>query len=444
MEKVEAPRKINTHGKDLFLIGMIVFVLILALTVLAYKGFIRDRVKNSEEYRTAVFFASSSSSVQNMLLAPLEHVVFDDLWIKEEESYGVCYVTFDLFLQNNLTERLGVGLVKVADFWIVYDAVLGQGTPAAYTVTSTYDVILTLLETLESQSFQKAWTILDVLKNEIKDPSLYDYLTARVKALDGHSQSAVTLLNDLLMRVKKAKPAVLFERAMIYFDQQAYDEAAKIFQEILVLCQQVEDLQKSRGSRQSLFADLPKDPLITAFDYRSLQAVTLQNLALTYFHLQDDEMALQTADQALEKAGQIDSSVITNVARFIKAMSFYALKRLDQADQHFALVIENPTNANLSQKAWAYYYRGLIADEEKRLDDSLDYFETAVNLDPFNFSIRKGAILYLAQRGAPGDTQIALAFALRGVQYNVEKTYFQELAARLSKQLGIEDVSGEL
>lgn len=430
---------IKVYGLQLVLIGVIGFIAILTFTILTYRIFIKDRVKKSEEYNTATYFVVNSETLKEQLLSPMESMHFRDIHVTENEGYGVCEITFDLHLKNDLVETLTVGLVKVADFWIVYEAELSPETPGAYLLVSTYQKIIMMLDRLAYQDVQTAQAMLELIKKEIRDPDLFEYLSAKVNSISGNTVYSRQILDDLRHRVDHSILAVNFERAMIYFTDKDYRKALEIFDQVIKDYDLKESESDDYNEAESIFAGLPKDPLISSFENVNILAETYQNMALAHYNLEEYDKGVHFADMAISKAEEIGSEVVNSTAMFVKGLNLFRLKRLDDADMVFSEVIADLDNTNLSQKAWAYYYRADIAARYAKHSESLDYYETAVHLDPFNHLIRKGAIDYLVNRNQPGDLEIALSMAIRGIDYEVETFVFQEDAVRLFKMLGLPD-----
>lgn len=436
-EKTVAEDRIQTYGTELVLIGVIVFIAIIAFIILSYKLFIKERVKKSTEYNTATYYVVNSETLKEHLLSPMESMEFSDLNVTENENFGVCELEFELHLQNDLNEKLRVGLVKVADFWIVYDVVMSPDTPAAYQLVSTYQKIITLLNYLSYQDTKLAEIILELIKNETRDPNLVEYLSARVQAMAGNETYSAQLLDDLKYRVAYSKLAVMYERAMIHFAESEHEKARDVFKEIIVEYDLATESEDRLSRSRSIFSGLPKDPLIASFSHDTVVADTHQNLALTYYHLGDFSTGLEQAELAIEKALSIGSKSIQSTSLYVKALNLYELKEFEKADLTFENVIADLDNHNLSQKAWSYYYRGQIAIRLGSEEECLDYFERAVSLDPFNYVIRLDTVRYLMNRNYNGDLEIALGLALRGIQYDVEPERFKDLAQKISARLGI-------
>lgn len=433
-----APQVVKVYGVELVLIGIVGFIAILTFTILTYKVFIRDRVKKSEEYNTATFYVVNSETLREQLLSPMESMEFRDIEVTEREDYGICEITFDLHLKNDLVEVLKIGLVKVSDFWIVYEAKLSPNTPAAYLLVSTYQKVIMMLDRLSYQDSTTAQMMIELIRKEIRDPNLFEYLNARVNAIAGNSIYAKQILDDLQHRVENSVLAVKYERAMIHFTDLDYTKALEVFAEIIAEYDRT-SVEDESYKPESIFDGLPKDPLIASFNHDNILADTYQNMALAHYNLAQYEEGIRYAEMAITKAEDTDSNSVLSTAMFVKGLNLFRLKRFDDADSVFSDVIADLDNTNLSQKAWAYYYRADIASRFSRNRESLDYYETAVGLDPFNYLIRQGAIEYLVNRNQAGDYEIALGFAIRGVDYEVEKSYFKEKAAQLFQLLSLPD-----
>lgn len=431
-------KKIETHGLELVFIGVIVFVAIILLTIVTYKIFIKERVKKSVEYNAATYFVVNSLSLKEYLLSPMQSMKFKDIQVTEKENYGICQINFTLTLNNNLTEEIEIGLVKVADFWIVYDAIISPNTPSAYYLVSTYQKILLFLERLDFQDYQTAEIYLDLIEKESRDPFLLDYLSARVNAIAGNSTYAYQLLDDLGKRVQYSRLSIWLEQGMIEFEREKFEEANFFFQKIVDEYATLKAIEK-KSEGKSIFDGLPKDPLIATFGHDNVMAEAYKMLAESYRKTGQFEKSLELADKSIEHAKAIHSRVVLSASLLIKAFSLFDLNRYEAADEVLKEVIHDLENPNFSQKAWAWYYRAIIAVSINRNDDALDYYETAMGLDPYNSVFRKGAIEYLIKRNLVGDLDIALGYALRGIDYEIEKSVFQDLASRIYSLLGLED-----
>jgi tetratricopeptide (TPR) repeat protein len=436
--------KIQTHGFELVLVGIVVFAAIIGSMILSYRFFIIERVKDSEEYNTATYFVVNSETLKEQLLTPMESLRFDDIHVVDYQSYGLCEISFNLILKTGLVQRLKVGLVRVADFWIVYEATLNPDSPAKVPLLSTYQVVIEVLARLEYQDMSMARAYLNLLKKDLRDPNLYDYLSARVSIAENNDVYAAQLLDDLQERVAYGKLSVIFERGMIDFSKEDFNAALIAFHE--VQSQYEKELQNKSGEDENaiLFSGLPKDPFIASFEHASVYASACQMLALAYHRAQQYDLGLEWSLKAIEQADKIKSKIVRSTALYVKALNLYSLQRYLEAESAFTDVISDIDNANLSQKAWAYFFKGEITVRLGSQADSLDYYEAAVNLDPTNSVIRKGVIEYLISRNLTGDYEIALGVALRGLDYGVEKEVFRKYLSNLYGRLGMRDKSGSL
>jgi tetratricopeptide (TPR) repeat protein len=430
--------KIKTYGVELVLMGVVAFFAIISLTIITYKIFIKERVKNSEEYSTATYFVVNSQTLKDHLLSPMQSMSFDDLMVSERETHGICEITFHLTLKNKLTETLKVGMVKIADFWVVYEAVLSPKMPSEYYLVSTYQKILGLLERLDFQDHKTAMLYFELIKKETRNPNLLDYLNARVNAIAGNSTHSDQLLRDLGDRIKYSKLAVLLERGMVFYDSEDYKKAIEHFEAIKKEYDDYKDKTKKQTGK-SIFAGLPKDPFIATFAHDNVLAESYKMLSESYRKSGRFDKGLEYAELAIEQANKISSKVTRSAAMLVKAYSLFDLNRYKEADEAFKDVINDVGNPNLTQKSWAWYHRAIIASAFRRHEDALDYYETAVSLDPFNHTFRKGIIEYLIERNYVGDLEVALGFSLRGIDYEAQKQYFKEMASRLYLRLGQED-----
>jgi tetratricopeptide (TPR) repeat protein len=432
-------KKIKTYGHELIFLGFIFFAGIILVSLATYQFYLKQRAQQSVEFRTAKHFIHHSASLKDHLLTELEEIDFQDLRVVEQDDYGVCEITFSLKLKYDLKETVRVGLVKVADYWIVYRVTTDPDTDMEYSVTSTYDKILFLLEKLSLQDYQNLTLMLDIIEPEIFDDKLKKYLKARVDAVTGNIAYATRLLDQLLGIEGYSKVAIMFERAMIDFSLKYYENAIKLLQAIVleIATQETDDAKLMR--MHSLFSGLPKDLFIASFLHSNILTDVYQNLALAYYQLSDYQKGLDNANLAIQKATETKSIVAKSSALFIRALNLYALQKFQNADEAFSDVINDLNNTNLTQKAWSYYYKAEVAARFGRAEDSLDYFETAVGLDPFNYPIRKATIEYLLNRYFEGDLEIALGLALRGVDYGIEKETFKNLASLIYTRLGMAD-----
>ena len=280
-------KKIKTYGFELVVIGVTLFVLIIALSIAAYTTFIKDRVKKSTEYKTAVYFLVHSPTIKEQLLSPIKAISFKNLSVSERSDYGICEITFSLILNNDLTEELRVGLVKVADYWIVYESVLNPDTPSTQELVSTYQKILIFLDYLSYQDVQTAGVVLDIIKTEIQDANLLAYLQARLKTLAGDDAQAIKTLDALAASAHYAVPAALYERAMIDFDNDDFKNAITQFLQVKNKIEVFQTMEEIVIKQQSIFHNLPKDPFIVIFNHDNIMAELYQNLALAYYHTGD-------------------------------------------------------------------------------------------------------------------------------------------------------------
>jgi len=416
----------------------VLFVAIILSTIVAYKLFIKHQVLQAVEYKTAVYFVEHSESVREQLLAAIVSIEFDDAKVVEKGDYGVCEIFFDLQLKDDLHERLRVGLVKVSDFWIVYEAELNPYTVAAYPLLDTYRKILFFVKTLEYPDDPSAQIALEAVKGEVLDQDLAHYLTARLLALSNKRDEARQLLDDLAKHVVYSKPAVMFERGTIDFSEKEYETAIRVYLEIEKEILSRRSNQDRHLKLRNLFRQMPNDPFNAMFSYESILADVYLNLSQAYVSVGQYEKGLEAAEKAIEQATEIKAKVTLGSARFAQAVILYAMGRYKDANDSFSGVISDLDNTNLTQKAWSYFHKAEIAVRlGKRSSYIVDYYETAVNLDPFNYPIRKGVIEFLMNRAGPGDLEVALGMALRGVDYGIEPELFSRYAGTLYQRLGI-------
>lgn len=437
--KPDIIQKVKTQGFELVLIGILAFIFIIGLTIGAYHIFIMDRVKNSVEFRTAINFAANSEELKKILVSSIEAIHFDDISVNEKEGYGRCWIYFNIELTDDLEQPLAVGMVKVADYWIVASAILNEGMPGQVELWTTYGQILDLLSRIDFRDWEYAEARLASIKAEIRDSALEEFLTAKLNARNGNDVYALQVLEDLESRVKYSKFSVMNEMARIHYARKDYDKAVGIlFAMEEIYKEELED--EIRGfSFVSIFEGLPKDPFKAEVDPGSVMADSRRLLARIYYDKQDYENGLKWSDKAVEQAEKIESSVMRVSSIFEKALNLYGLARYDDAEVEFKNVIFDLDNPNLFQKAWAYFYRADIAARQARPADALDYYEIAVNLQPREALIRKGTIEYLMARGYIGDLEIALGLALRGIDYEVERSAFKSLASQIYVRLGLAD-----
>jgi tetratricopeptide (TPR) repeat protein len=435
--------KIRTYGAEFVFIGVLSFAALIGMMIVAYRLFIVGRVKSSEEFRTASYYAANSSDLRSHLSGPVEDLRFEDIDVNESEGFGVCEIYFDLALSGGKIEKLAVGLVKVADFWIVYEAQLRPGASDAVELRSTYQAILLFLEKIDYQEFDEAAALLHLIRGEMRQSPLEDFLAAKLNAVNGNDTYAKQVLSDLAARLEFSKFTVLYEEALLHFNRQDYAQAVDTLNRIESLYAAEKDREGTDG-RGGLFAGLPKDPFLAELDPENVLASSRKLLALAYNYAGDFEQGLKWSEKAIEQAERIDSAVIRSGAVYLKALNLYSLGRYQEADKEFATVISDLDNPNLSQKAWSYYFRADVASREGRPEDSLDYYEMAVTLDPTNAMVRRGAIEYLVARNYVGDFEIALGMALRGLDYGVEKDQFKTLASDLYRRLGLADKTAQM
>lgn len=442
--KPDILKKVKTQGLELVLIGILAFVFIIGLTIGAYHIFIMDRVKNSVEFRTAINFAANSEELKKKLVSPIETIRFADISVNEKEGYGRCWIYFDIELADDLEQPLAVGMIKIADYWIVASAILNEGTPSEEELWNTYGQILDLLSRIDFRDWEYAEARLASIKAEIRDSALEEFLTAKLNARNGNDTYALQVLEDLESRVEYSKFSVMNEMARIHYARKDYDKAAEILFSMEEIYKK-ELKSEIRGfSFVSIFEGLPKDPFKAEVDPGSVMADSRRLLARIYYDKKDYENGLKWSEKAIEQAEKIKSSVMRVSSIFEKALNLYGLSHYDDAEVEFKNVIFDLDNPNLFQKAWAYFYRADIASRQGRPADSLDYYEIAVNLQPREALIRKGTIEYLMARGYVGDLEIALGLALRGIDYDVERGTFKTLTSQIYTRLGLVDQTAKM
>lgn len=434
--------KLKTQRLEFLFMATLGFAIFIILSIMSYRFFIMGRLKDSIEFKTASFFAVNSHSLSEILLTPIQSLEFDEIHVTEKENQGFSEITFQMDLKDGLHETLRVSLVKVADFWIVYQAELNPDSPRAQILPSTYGKIILLMERLDFGDFEAAQNYLRPLKREILDSILRDFLEARVNALAGHVVPASQLLKDLESRVKHSHLAVLYTKALLEFNQDHFLEAIAILTQMEEL---YESYQKDENlALQGWAPGLPKNPFLASLEPDSVIASSRKLLALSYHNTGNYLKGLDWSEAAIKQAQKIGSTVIYSSSIYLKALNLYDLQRFDEADREFTHVIHDLDNPNLKQKAWAYFFRGDVASRYGRHEESLDFYEIAVALEPKNGLIRQGVISYLMNRGYGGDLEIALGMALRGIDFGVEKEVFKDLASQIYYRLGVKDKTRSL
>lgn len=438
--KQPAP-KIKTYGFELVLMATVGFFAILFATIMTYQLFIKARVKSSPEYKTATYYVTHSLSLKNQLLSPITRLEFDDINVIREGEFGKSSVDFDLYLENGVQEKLSIIMVKVADYWLVVDARLQPGALRQINLSSTYSKLVQFFTFLHYQDTQSARAMLELIQSEIMDLGFYDLVVAKLNSIEGNSTYAKQLLRDLADRSKYSKLSIFYDQAEIEFFEGNYDSTHKKLDELFLFYQNSLFQEKQKGVLSTVFKKLPSDPFNSNFneDLILAQAYLLRSRA--YVMQNKHDLASQAVDEAIQAAQKAKSSKNYSFGLYFRALIYYDLQDWKAAEDAFNQVINDSANLNLTQKAYSYYYKGYIADKFKRYKDALDYFETAVTLNPFNPTVRKGAIEYLMSRGYVGDLEIALGMSLRGIQYNVGAEDFKSLAGQIYARLGLPDKS---
>lgn len=431
-------KNIKTYGLEFVLVGILGFVTLILTTIGSYRIFIMDRVKASDEFKTASYFVSHSPTLKKHFKQPLNSIKFKDIEVTERENFGMAQVIYDLKLKNNEAHELEVATVKVADYWIVYEVMLDPGSKNETFLLSTYYKILRFLESLDFRELEQAEAILQMIQAESRDGNLSEFLTASLEATKGNQAYALQILTDLLQRVHFSQMAVQYEIALIHYQNEDYEKTIQELGKIENLYQSYQKEKKEKAI-QSLFAALPKDPFLATLEPDNVWASSLKLFSLSHYNSKRYEDALAFADKAIEQAEKIKSSVVKNGSIYLRGLNLYYLERFEEAKKEFTTVISDPDNPNLLQKSWAYFFKAKIAAKEGFHADSLDYFEMAVNLEPTNDLVRQGAIDYLLERNFVGDFEIALGYALRGIDYGQNRGVFLDYASRIYKKLGLRD-----
>lgn len=456
---MENNTKIKTHGFELFLFVVIGFIVLISFMILAYRVFIIERLKGSTEYQTANYFLTKSKTLILELSGeeidfskplkdvpnPIESVELDKMEVSEKDEYGYSSVSFNVALKNGLTQHVKISLARFADFWIVSGAALNDGMPHEVRLSSTYDKILVMMQRLDFNDSQTAAAILEYIKMESWDSKLIYFLDAKVNLAGGNYTYAAQKLDDLLRDIGYARLAVMYDRARVHLAERENPKLTGEMAKAIQLLLDIESLYeryyaKLKPSRlKTFFSSMPKDQLMASLDAESLLASTRKTLALAYFYEKKYDQSLIWAEKAMAQGIKIQSSVILNDAEFVMGQNLYFMARYDEADKHFDAIIRDPANANLVQKSWCYFFRADIAARLQNHTVALDFYEMAINLDPLNASVRKAAIEYLVRRNYTGDVEIALAWALRGIDYETTGNTFKTIASKLYSYLGIRD-----
>lgn len=456
---MENKPKIRTHGFELFVIVILGFVVMIVFIVLAYRVFILERLKKSPEYQTANYYLTKSKTLILELAGeeidyskplkeienPIEHISLDKMDVNEKDEYGYSNVSFHVLLKNGLNVRVKIALARYADFWIVAGVNLNPGLPHEIRMSSTYDKILVMLERIDFNDAATAAAILGYIKSETWDAKLVYYLDARVNYASGNFTYAAQKLDDLLRDAGYARLAVMYERARVHLSLRDDASHPGQMQMAIQMLLDIESLYekfyaKLKPSRlRNFFSSMPKDQLIASLDAASILASSRRTLSLAYYFDKKYDQSLSWAEKTYDQAKLINSAVLMNDAEFIMGQNLYYMARYDEADVMFDAIIRDAGNANLVQKAWSYYFRADIAARLQKNTVALDFYEMAISLDPLNETIRRAAIRFLVRRNYTGDLEIALGWALRGVDYETQGNIFKQIASKLYSMLGLRD-----
>lgn len=441
-ETTADPKSIKIYGGELVVIAIVAFVSLLLITILSYRFFVMERIKKSDEFFTASTFVNSAEYLNDYFLDTVENLKLDDITFSENQQSGYSVLIFKLRLKNDLTERVAIELFKVADFWIVNSVILSPGTIYEYELTPTYALINIFFEKLFYGDVKTAASYLKTIEDDNRDPHLNDYLKARLAIAKGNYEFALQLLKDLELRVFYGRVSVVFAQGLAYFNQEKYELALTEFQRAL---SEKDSYKKQFGKNRHNRDFIASGGLLFAqFNHEMIHGEVLNYMAQTHFHLKQFQEALNDCNEGIKIAGQIKSRSLASSLRYVKALNLFQLNRWDEAIVAFDEVIQDIDNSNLVQKAWSYYYKGKIGDALRQYHNIYDYFERAVSLDPSNAMIRLQTIQFLMNRNFPGDLEIALSLALRGIQYEVQKDDFRNLSSRLYQRLNLKDKSASI
>ncbi len=410
------------------------------VTLFAYRVVADAEIKKAPEYRVAVQFVRYSDALQDVLVGRLGTIDYEDLRVSEKGGYGLCEIAFRLALKDGLSDTLRVGLVKVADFWFVYQAELNPDEPRKAVVESTYQKVLLFQQDVDLNDIESAKYFLEEIRKENSDPVLMAYLNAQWLTADGKYDEAITSLASASSDAHYALPAIAYQKGLAEFGKGDYAMAINSLKSLVDIIA----MAQNNVSAEGLFENLPKDPFLASVNPRTILASSQKTLALAYVYSKDYEQGLAWAEKAIAQSTRIHSSVTRLNAIYVKALSLFYLQRYDDAEAAFRVVAIDIDNANLSQRAMAYYYRGYIAAHAAKHEEALDNYEIAVSLDPLNVRIRSDAITYLINRNFAGDYEIALGLAIRGMDYDTDGTTFKTLAASLFGKLGLPDKTAQM
>lgn len=417
--------------------GVLIFTIALVLMFSSYSYFIRKQVESSDEYETAVKFVKTSKDLHESAEIDLKDLHFKGLQITLKNNVGQSQIQFAS--QDN---EIHVGLVRIADYWIVYDVTLHKPS-GAFPVTGTYELILNYLIDWSLKDIESAATSYEMAVQEIHNSHLREYLAAKQAALLDNLDKAQIAFEKNLKKAQESRAAILYDRAFLFFNAEQYAEALKVLSPLVTELSGKQS-ENPADLEPGLFQNLPKDPLVANYDHQNILAKSYKLMALCHYNIDDFENGVLMAEQALTQAENINSSVLSQSALYIKGLNLHAAEDYKLAEEVFDEVIMDIDNPNLEQKSWAYFFKSDIARRENRQQEALDYLEFAINLEPKNSNIRKEAIGYLIERNYTGDLEIALGLALRGIDYGVERELFKDLSSQLYQRLEMPDKTWSL
>ena len=430
-------KNLRISGFKFVILGTATFALLIALIIMIYFLFVEDLVINSKEYEAASYYIANAKLLQENFLTPIEAIRYDDMVQFDKDHIGRASIIFKVQLKHNLKEKIQIEMLKFGDFWIVISAVKNPRTPREEVSVSTYSLILSFLENVEFGNYKMAESYLYYIEKELLSPFLVDFLKAKLYAIgpnQAQKELALSLLDDYTVdRMGFFKTAALYQKAKILYKLYRDQDAISV---LLKLDKNFEEKLKTDPASLT-FRSENKDPFLAAIEPISVLAEARLLLSQVYLANQNHSEAKKWAIRSQNLAKIIKSSVVFSQALYIKAQALYFLKENKAADLAFKQVISNVDDPDLRRKAWAFYFRGQIAAQDSRHEDSLDYFDTALNLQPTNFTIRNSVILYLIKRNFKGDLEIALGFSLRGIDYGFQKALFEDHAKKIYRLLGM-------
>lgn len=409
--------------------GVVSTLAIVLISTGFYHYFILKQAQSSDEYQTAIHFITHSNPVNEIIKIEENNLKLLDVTLTQKNNLPLTTLVFEIH-NTPLHSFCEISLIKRSQFLLVYEAYVIEKNEEKIILPSTYENLQKYFSALNLKSNTESESLLNTLNSEIASATLKDILQIKFYILSNAYNQSLPLLNALILKnySDEIQSALIFDKALALYENSQLSEASLELQKII---QRPQSILPTTNELNDFWSIQFNDKYVLVKSHILLSKI--------YYDLEQFELGLHWAKEGATQASLLNDPLLLNNALYLKALHLQALGDLKLASLVFDEVILDPQNFNLGQKSWAHFFKSETAIRENRTEDAVIELEEALRLDPKNPVIRQKAIEYLIYRNYPGDLELALALALRGIQIKNNNEVFLSLASQIYQRLELPD-----